>query len=76
MKKKIYIYLFGEYNPQEDTKYIVAFIATILFIVGIIFMFKYTSDFRREACIEREVYNGHVSREQAEKIVEQRWFYF
>lgn len=76
LKKRLYIYLFGEYNPQEDTKYLVAFICSILFIAGIIFLFNYTSDFRKQACIEREMYNGHVSREQAEKIVEQRWFYF
>lgn len=76
MKRKLYIWLFGEYNPQEDTKYLVAFICAILFIAGMILMFNHTRDFRKEACIEREVYNGHVSREQAEKIVEQRWFYF
>lgn len=76
MKRKLYIYLFGEYNPQEDTKYIVAFLVTILMLIGIIFLFNHTRDFRKQACIEREVYNGHVSREQAEKIVEQRWFYF
>lgn len=75
LKKRLYIWLFGEYDPN-DWKYIVAFIVTILFIIGMLFMFNHTRDFRKEACIEREVYNGHVSREQAEKIVEQRWFYF
>lgn len=76
MKRKLYIWLFGEYNPQEDTKYLVAFICSILFIAGIIFLFNHTRDFRKEACIQREMACGHVSREQAEKITDNRWFYF
>lgn len=76
MKRKLYIWLFGEYNPQEDTKYLVAFIVTTLFIIGIIFIFNHTRDFRKQACIEREMACGHVSREQAVEITESRWFYF
>lgn len=75
LKKRLYIWLFGEYDPN-DTKYIVAFLVTILFVIGMIFLFNYTSDFRKQACIEREMACGHVSREVAEKITESRWFYF
>lgn len=75
LKKRLYIWLFGEYDPN-DWKYIVAFITTILFIIGIMFMFNHTRDFRKEACIQREMACGHVSREVAEKITNNRWFYF
>lgn len=75
LKKRLYIWLFGEYDPN-DWKYIVAFIATILFIIGIMFMFNHTRDFRKEACIQREMACGHVSREKAVEITESRWFYF
>lgn len=75
LKRRLYIYLFGEYDTN-DTKYLVAFIATILFIIGMIFLFNHTRDFRKQACIEREMACGHVSREKAIEITNNRWFYF
>ena len=76
MKKKIYTWLFGEYNPQEDTKYLVAFLLTVLFIAFMVFWFFHTKEFRRECAIEREMTCGFVTREVAEKIVDNSWFYF
>ena len=75
LKKRLYIYLFGEYDPN-DTKYIVAILFSLVFICFIIWSIGFTRDFRKQACIEREMYNGHVSREQAVEITNNRWFYF
>ena len=60
-----------------DTKLTIISITFIVSILSlIIFGIFYTSDFRKEACIQREMACGHVSREVAEKITNNRWFYF